>query len=161
MSFTKTFEIYNGFCHIDIDKLVITTSSNPNEIIEPISNKSNHIKLIVISILISILVAGVIVGFLKQEFLWMGYSLVIALLGCIYFYRFMTISQTNVIYKSTIQKVQYVPSIYPTQHAHFVISFLGENRIKQKRIIYLTGNYAPDNDALVKSALKVIEDEFG
>lgn len=161
MSFTKSFEIYNGFCHIDIDRLVITTSANPNEDIEPVSAKQNQLKLIFTSILISILIAGVIVGFLKQEFLWMGYCLVIAVLATIYFYRFITNSKTNIIYKSSIQRVQFLPSIYPIQHAHFIIRFLGESQIQQKRIIYLTANFAADIDPIIQTALQIMEEEFG
>lgn len=161
MIFTKSFKIYNGYCHIDIDKLVITTSDNPNEDVEPASTKQHYLKLIITSIAIAILVAGVIVGFLKQEFLWMGYCLVIAILGFIYFYQFVTISKTNIIYKSTIDKVQYIPSIYNIQQAQFIIHFLSENKVKQKRVIYLTGNFAAEDDPIIQKALQIMEEEFG
>lgn len=161
MLFTKSFQIYSGYCHIDIDKLVISPTNNPNEDVEPASTKQHHLKLIITSIAIATLVAGVIVGFLKQEFLWMGYCLVIAVLGFIYFYQFVIISKTNIIYKSTINKVQYVPSIYNIQHAQFIISFMSENKVRQKRIIFLTGNYAADDDPIIQKALQIMEEEFG
>jgi len=84
-----------------------------------------------------------------------------AIVALIYFYKFSVVSKTNLIYKSAITKVQFNPSIYPTQHAHFVISFKVDNSLSQKRIIYLTANYANNTDEGIQQALAVMEEEFG
>ena len=162
MSFTKSFPTYNGFCHVLIDKIILSTSENPNNAVDHSFNKHNNLKILVSSIVFALFIAGAIVGlFFKDEILWGSYSLVIAILSLIYFYSFNIVSKTNIIQKAAITKVQFNPSIYPTQQAHFVISFKGENLINQKRIIYLTGNFAKTSDATIQQAILVMEEEFG
>lgn len=162
MSFTKSFPIYRWYCHILIDKVIISTSSNPNEEVDISSEKYTTVKLLVTSILFAICIAGAIAGLVfKQEYIWGSYCVVMAIVALIYFYKFSVVSKTNLIYKSAITKVQFNPSIYPTQHAHFVISFKVDNSLSQKRIIYLTANYANNTDEGIQQALAVMEEEFG
>ncbi len=162
MSFTKSFSIYNGYCHILIDKIIISTSNNPNEEVDVSSEKYTTVKLLITSILFAICIAGAIAGLVfKQQYIWGSYCVVMAIFALIYFYKFSIVSKTNLIYKSAITKVQFQPSIYPTQHAHFVVSFKGDNSFNQKRIIYLTANYASNTDEVIQQSLAIMEEEFG
>ena len=162
MIFTKSFPTYNGFCHVLIDKVILSASENPDDEVEHSLYKYTNLKLLISSIVFAICIAGAIVGlFFKDEVLWGSYCVVMAILSLLYFYKYSIVSKTNIILKTAITKVQFHPSIYPTQHAHFVISFKGENSITQKRIIYLTVNFANNNDLNIQQALLVMEEEFG
>ncbi len=162
MNSVNSFVTYNGYCHLMINKIVL--SPHEDAALDKLDNQNsqpNLFKLLFSSIVFAICVAAIIVGFSTNNFIWASYAVIFATLALFYFYRVIVFTQANIIYTNTILKIQFLPSIYPIQQAHFLVSYKSTYPIQQKRKIYLTNCFANNDDVNIKNALAIVEEEFG
>ncbi|MEI2708271.1 MAG: hypothetical protein V9E96_04530 [Chitinophagaceae bacterium] len=162
MNVVNSFVTYNGYCHLMIDKIVLSAHEDPKlENFDNYNIEPNLFRLLFSSIVFAICIAAIIVGFSTNNFIWGSYAIVFASLALYYFYRVIVFTQANIIYTNTILKIQFLPSIYPIQQAHFLVTYKSGYPIQQKRKIYLTNCFANNDDVNIKNALEIVEEEFG
>lgn len=158
MQLAKTFKIHNGYCHILLDKIVFSSSENPDIKID--DKKYITIWSVLFSLIIAVCIAGAITGFLTNE---IYYGSIATIFAVYFFYRFRLLNDSNVteIIRNDIVKIDFQPSLYSAQHAHFIIRYKTHSGIPRNKKVFLTGNYASTNDPIIAHALVVMEAEFG
>jgi hypothetical protein len=163
MQLHRYFKTANGYCHILLDKVVLSSTINPfdNNLSQQKGSKLLFIRKLVYIFILIVLTVTAIKAFHVKNYYWATICLVFGILALNYLYKLFDSTNHHVIERSAITKVYYYPSIYGVQQAHFVIHFNTEQGYSTKKIIRLTNNYAPDTAAEIKEAITIMDEEFG
>lgn len=160
MDLIKTFKTANGYCHIFLDRLVLSPHENPDE---PVEEKSNRFFFVILySLVFVVLLAASIKGFFSEEYYWA----VICLAVSFYFARrsVMVNSKSNspIIERSAITNIEYFQSIYAVQAPQFIITIKFGKLGEYKKVVYLGSIYSNDKtEPEIAKAIQIMDEEFG
>lgn len=160
MQLTQTFKTADGYCHILLDKIILSPHENPDE---PVEEKSYHKLLIpVFFIAFCLLLGSSYKAFISQQYNWA----VICLFAGFYFGRrcFALYNNTgsSTIERDAIIKVEYFGAIYGVQAPKFHVTFKKPNEAQKVKTIYLGNRYTNDkNNAAIQNAIDIMNEEFG
>lgn len=157
----STFKTADGYCHILQEYMLLSKSENPETGNVNKQSTTGIWGSIFWSVLITICIAGGIIGLLTDElyyglimFVFAGLFILIHLQKSLYY-------QTNIIQKSSILKIEFKEPVYGAQRPHFIIHFMNDKNKKQKQIIVLGNEYTKKDNAELQNALTIIETAFG
>lgn len=160
MEFTKTFKTASGYCHIFLDKIVLSPHQNPDE---PVEEKQHHfIFVIIYSLLFVLLLGAAIKGLFAEFYYWAS----VCLIASLYFLRRSIFVANNanssIINRSNIVNIEYYQSIYAVQAPQFLIE-VKNGKLPAKKIYIILGNrYTNDkNNQEIQKAIEIMDEEFG
>lgn len=160
MQLTQSFKTAEGYCHILLDKIVLSPHENTYE---PVEEKSFYKILIpVFFIAFCLLLGSSYKAFENNEYYWA----VICLFAGFYFGRrcfaLYNNSNSSIIERDAILKVEYFAAIYGVQAPKFHVTYKKPNEAQKVKTIYLGNRYTNDkNNAEIQHAIDIMDEEFG
>lgn len=157
----KTFRTANGYCHILLDKIMLTTSETLLEEAELKESNNNLFRIILYSFLVAVFIAGSVVGFFTDNLYSAFFSLALAGWFTTLVIQRNIYSTVPVIYKSAITKIEFKPFVYSIQNPHFIVHYKYDGDFKKKRTIVLGSKKAALSQDEIQIAINIMEEEFG
>ncbi|MCG1034995.1 phosphoribosylaminoimidazolesuccinocarboxamide synthase [Polaribacter sargassicola] len=159
MQLEKRFKTKTGFCHVLIDKIVISRDGIIGNVASVSVGNSITKILLIYAALSLFLLYSAFISFQKEEISSSVFFSVFGLYLIFGIFRSLNNSATSVIDKNKIKKIKFKKAILGLTCSRFIIYFEDENGSIKRRLIMLPG-LLKDGQNETEKAKKIMQEEF-